>query len=108
MFKSKKKYIYTDNFEKKHKLRISPDDVSCVPYYIADTGIEALRIHNLCKLMFWEKYNDINLCSKSIICEYDESLLHKSLSKNDVYKLAISEEKLKEIIDKFEEIEQEL
>lgn len=108
MFKLKKKYIYTDNFGKKHKVRISPDDVSCVPYVIVDTGIKALRVQNLCKLMFWEKYNDINLCSKSIICKYDESLLHKCLSKNDVNKLAIPEEKLKEIIDKFEEIEQEL
>lgn len=108
MFKSKEKYIYIDNFGKKHKVRISLDDVSCIPYYITDTGIKALRVQNLCKLMFWEKYNDVNLCSKSIICKYDESLLHKCLSKNDVNKLAIPEEKLKEIIDKFEKIEQEL
>lgn len=99
MLKLKKTYIYTDNFGKKHKVRISPDDVSCVPYVIVDTGIKALRVQNLCKLMFWEKYNDINLCSKSIICKYDESLLHKCLSKNDVNKLAIPEEKLKEIIE---------
>lgn len=73
----------------------------CIPYSIVDTGIKAFRIQNLCVLMFWEKYNTISLCSKSIICKYDESLLHKSLSKDDIYMIAISEEKLKEIIDSF-------
>lgn len=97
----KEKYIYTDNFGKKHKVKISLDDISYVPYVIVDTGIKVLRIQNLCKLMFWEKYNDINLCSKSIICKYDESLLHKTLSKSDVNKLAIPKEELKEIIDKY-------
>lgn len=98
-----KNYTYTDNFGKKRKIRASSGEIKCVPYVTVDTGIRALRIQNLCKLMFWETYKDIKLCSKSIICKYDESLLHKSLSKDDIYKLAIPEKKLKELINEFAE-----
>lgn len=47
MIRLKETYVYTDNFGKKHKMRISPDDISCVPYATADTGIYPLQHSSL-------------------------------------------------------------
>ena len=102
MSKPRKKRVRTDNFRIECKTQLSHDEVRCIPYAIADTEIKALRVQNLCKLLFFEKYNDTTLCRGSVFCKYDKSLLNKSLSKNDIYKLAIPEETLREIIGNFE------
>ena len=98
-------YSYTDNYGKNHRIGISEADIKCIPYNIIDTGIKALYTQNIYKIMFLEKYNDITLCSKSIIGKCDDSLLNKILSKDEINKIAISEKTLKEIIDNFEKQE---
>ena len=102
MTKLRKKRVRTDNFRIEYKTQLSHDEVKCVPYAIADTEIKALRVQNICKLLFFEKYNDVTICRGSAFCKYDKSLLDKALSKEDICKLAIPEEKLREIIGNFE------
>lgn len=102
MFKMKKTYTYRDNFGKEHKVKIFPDELRYVPYEMCDTGVRALRVQNICKLLVWEMHKDVTLCSKSIVCKYDESLLNKSLSRDELNKVAISEEELSKIVNSFE------
>ena len=98
LFKTKNSYTYTDNFGKRHKLKISDSEVICAPYDILPTGNMALQTQGICKLMYWEKYQDMKLCSKSILCKRDESLLQRTLTKEDINKIALSEKELQEII----------
>lgn len=63
LFKTKNSYTYTDNFGKRHKLKISDSEVICAPYDILPTGNMALQTQGICKLMYWEKYQDMKLCN---------------------------------------------
>ncbi len=103
MFKRKKIYSYTDNFGKEHKIRVSPDDIRCVPYATADTGWKPLRIQNLCKLLYWETYNGVNLRSMSIICPYNDKLIGKTFTISEINEMSISGDELQRIVDSFEE-----
>lgn len=101
MFIKKKTYSYTDNFGKKHKIKVSPEDIVCVPYATADTGRKPLRIQNLCKLMYWETYNGVNLRSMSIICPYKDNLVGSKFTQDEMLNMAISNDTLQSIIDDF-------
>lgn len=52
LFKTKNSYTYTDNFGKRHKLKISDSEVICAPYNILPTGNMALQEQGICKAMF--------------------------------------------------------
>lgn len=101
----KQTYFYTDNYGINHSIDIPEKDIKCIPFNIIDTGIKALYTQNIHIIMFFEKYNDITLCSKSIIGKCDEPLLNKTFSKEEMKKIALSENTVKKIIDNFEKQE---
>ena len=84
---------------------IPEKDIKCIPFNIMDTGIKALDTQNIHIIMFFEKYNDITLCSKSIIGKCDRPLLNRTFSRDEINKIALSENTLKKIIDTFEKQE---
>lgn len=84
---------------------IPEKDIKCIPFNIMDTGIKALYAQNIHIINFIEKYNDISLCSKSIIGKCDKPLLNRTFSKDEINKIALSENTLKKIIDTFEKQE---
>lgn len=81
---------------------IPEKDIKCIPFSIIETGIEALDTQNIHIINFIEKYNDISLFSKSIIGKCDKPLLNRTFSKDEINKIALSENTLKKIIDTFE------
>ena len=102
LFNKKQTYFYTDNYGINHSIDIPEKDIKCIPFNIIDTGIKALYTQNIHIIMFFEKYNDITLCSKSIIGKYDKPLLNRTFSRDEINKIALSENTLKKIIDTFE------
>lgn len=90
---------------KVYSIDIPEKDIKCIPFNIIDTGIKALYTQNIHIIMFFEKYNDITLCSKSIIGKCDKPLLNRAFSKDEINRIALSENAVKEIIDNFEKQE---
>ena len=103
LFNRKQNYFYTDKYGTKHSIDdIQEKDIKCIPFSIIETGIEALDTQNIHIINFIEKYNDISLFSKSIIGKCDKPLLNRTFSKDEINKIALSENTLKKIIDTFE------
>lgn len=98
MFIKKKTYTYEDIFGEKHKLKVSPKDIVCIPYE-TDQGMKSLRDLNLCKLLYWETYNGKNLQSMSIICPYEDDLIGKHFTQAEICQMAISEDRLRSMME---------
>ena len=105
MFIKKNTYTYIDHLGQKHKLKISPEDIVCVPYEIIEMGTKTLRDKGLCKLTYWETYQGSNLQSMSIICKKADDLIGKQFTQEEIRKMAISNEALKDFISEKEEPE---
>lgn len=106
LFNKKQTCFYTDKYGTKYSIDDIPEkDIKCIPFSIIETGIEALDTQNIHIINFIEKYNDISLFSRSIIGKCDKPLLNRTFSKDEINKIALSENALKKIIDTFEKQE---